>query len=175
MKKIFCFLMVVVLLLPGCAKKETEKITMEMVVQNFVDVYYGHEQPTKEKVRGLRHEVFWSSDFEETYQDYVEDWTENVAVLKEVFGEDYTYSVKIVSNANDTQAREDMQKFLEKKHVSDVLVGVCALRLEITFSGNGKTYVATGNVKAYILSDWYIKDSVMESVNNMKNPKFFPQ
>ena len=172
MKKLLSlFLIFVMLLSVGCGKQETADSSYDPLVQTFIDVAFGHDAPTKETVRSLRHEAMWSSDFDGEYADYLEDWEYNVSVLKEVFGEDYTYSVKILSSTGDTKSMEQVQDFLSgtRGAPSGSVTAYCNLELEITFSGNGKTYTAQGKLEVFAFySEWYTTDSLLESVDNCR-------
>ena len=172
MRKLLILLLTLgLLVLAGCGEeKEEEGYGYETLVQNFVDVQFGSEMPSKETVRSLRHEAMWDDDFDAEYQEYVEEWTYNNGVLKEVFGEDYTYTVNILSSTGDVRARDAMQDLLNRIAPDTGAVGAYSkLELEITFSGNGKTYVAEGKLELFACFEgWFTTSSLMESVNNVR-------
>lgn len=168
MKKTVIFtLLLMLLFFVGCSKEEPS--TYDSLVQTFIDVNYGHNCPTKETIKNLRHSTM-RGNLDEQYDAYVESWKENNTVLREVFGENYTYSVKVLSSTGDTRAMEDVMKFLNRQvtYGDGYITAYCNLKLEITFSGNGRTYVAEGKLEVIASDQWYMTDSLLESVENFR-------
>lgn len=65
---------------------------------------------------------------------------------------------------------EEVQDFLSTRlsYPEHQVHGYYVLKLEITFSGNGKTYAAQGEMEVFVTDDWYMTDYLLESVDNVR-------
>ena len=170
MKRLFSvFLLGIFLFVAGCGEPAQEKPyeSYHVLIQTYLDAHFGHQMPSKEAVKDMRHR-FMQDDFEASYQELLEERAINIQTLKKHFGEDYTFTYELVSETTDRKAQDRVEQFLRNNGSYEVLSGYGTLKLEVTFRGNGKTYVMQGFLEVFC-SDltWYLTDTRFEAISNI--------